>query len=271
MGAFRQQIVLFAAAVLCLVACGGERPSHAGLENLPTDRGVSLGGESSVSVADAAAVSLRSSAPDETAESYRDLLAERLRKIEARLERGGSHPSYQKVFELELQLLERKIDSLEFSYGNTRELRDAAHIRVRAFLIRFAPGLEWEADYAMQAGDWELVSALVQDVVDKMRRRLRLGGRASAGSGLDPHVPAPEEVTAAEKLAAETFLAIGRLAQDEVRIETAELNYCLARAYNPDVNVASEAAAAQIALLRALGRDAEAAAIESEVTAMLTR
>lgn len=264
MGAFRQQLFLFAAAGLCLAACGGERPSHAGLENLPVDRGVSLGGESSVSVADAAAVSLRSSAPDETLQGYREALAERLRQTEARLERGGIDPAYQKIFELEQRLLERKIDSIEFSYDDTRELRDAAHIRTRSFLIRFARSMEWEADYAMQSGDLGLVSALVQDVVDKMRRRLRLAGRTAETS-------APEEVTAAEKLAAETFLAIGRLAQDEVRIETAELNYRLARAYNPDVNVASDAAAAQIALLRALERDAEAAAIEAEVTAMLTR
>lgn len=271
MSAFGKQFVLVAAVALWLSGCGGGEPSHAGLENLPADRPLKVGGEDRVSVADANAISVRSSAPDETQQSYREALVERMHKAEARLADGADSP-YRSVVVIERQLLEAKIDSLDFSYERTRELRDAAHLRVRAFLIRFASGLQWEADFAMQSGDLDLVSALVQDVVDKMRRRMRLSGRLTGdGPGVNPGVPAVEELTAAEKRAAETFLAIGQLAQDEALVEAAELNYRLARAYNPDMNVATEAAAAQIALLRAMGRQSEAAKIEAEVTEMLTR
>ncbi len=223
---------------LALSGCDGDRPSHAAIDSIGLD-------------ADARARFGDASGDADwnpgigSAEQYRKSLVEKLAAAEARLR---DQPS-QATLELSVQRLRDQLDTADAGYANHSGLRRNARTRVRAFLVRFAPDLEWEADYALGAGDLSLTSSLVQDVADRLRR-LASGGAGASNS----KAPSPADVRAAEQMAAEAFLYLGRLAENSADFDAAERNYRLAGAYDPGSATAIEAALTQDALLLELGR-----------------
>lgn len=264
------RIVLICELALCCLAlcgCGSDRPEHAGVAAIPldSDAGAAVG-------ASARAYPGSGSLPRGDIEDYKGKLVGLLSKTESQLRSGTNDKARLAVLQLRKQQLEDKLDSVEFASAENRQFINSAHASVRGFLARFAPDLEWEAQYALQSGDLSLASALVQDVVDKLRSQSQRGSRArSSGEVLELDDPLTQDAPIAEKMAAEAIFRIARLAEDDTDFEAAERGYELARSYNPEIGVAADAAGAQASLLRALGREEEAGEIQAEINEMLAR
>lgn len=214
----------------------------------------------------------RASGGGESISSYRVSLERLLADHKARSAAGVETPAKRVALAEQQRRLNEKMMKLDFAYVQHREVRKIADSRVRGFLGRFSPEMEWEADYAMASYDLPLVSSLIREVVERLRKESRRGRRPRAvGEVLDPVVPAESDVAAAEKLASDAFLQLGRLAEDMTDFSTAERNYQLARTYNADMGVAADAVGAHAALLRALGRKDEAEQVQAEIGELLTR
>jgi tetratricopeptide (TPR) repeat protein len=248
--------IVTAILVFWLAACGDGRPRHAGADS------IGFGSEQPDAVAGGVGISSRRRLLDEgSIQDYRAALDQLVEQNDARLAAAEPGDERMGAMALRKRRLDRKLVAVDRAYSEHRDRRNTAQGRVYSFLIRFGPDLQWEADYGISSGDVGLVSSLVRDVVERLRKQ---------PSKPDDPVAA-RDMMAAEKLAADAFLHLGLLAEDMLDFETAERSYALARAYNPDLGVAVNTAEAQIELFRALGREDEAVRIESERAAMLTR
>lgn len=251
---------------LALCGCGADRPEHAAVHAIPLD-------------SDAGAlIGLPGSRPSSgflprgDIEDYKGKLVGLLNKTESQLRSASAEERGLVLLKLRKQRLEGKLESPDFAFAEHRQMLNSAHSRVQGFLARFSPDLEWEARYALQAGDLSLASALIQDVVDRLRTQLRRRNRTrSDGDVLELDVPVTRDVLAAENMAAEAILGIAQLAEDSTDFKAAERGYALVRSYKPEIGVAANAAGAHAGLLRSLGREQEANEIQAEINQMLAR
>lgn len=201
-----------AAAVLGLglTACGDDRPRHAGADSV---------GFSAEESGVGGVASRRRLADEGSIEDYQAALKQLARQNDARLAAASDDDEHRDAMTLRKQRLEQKLQALDRAYSDHRDRRHAAQGRVGSFLLRFGPDLQWEADYGISSGDVGLVSALVRDVVERLRKR---------PSNPDDPAVAARDALAAEKLAADAFHQLGVLAEDMLDFETAERSYALA-------------------------------------------
>jgi tetratricopeptide (TPR) repeat protein len=235
----RAAAIALAGLGLYLAGCGADRPSHAAIDSMGVDAETRAGfGPASARVDAASGVG--------SIEQHRDTLTEKLNDAEAQWRAAPDQPNRA----LRVARLRSRLDNLDVAYARYRDYSRVARTSLRSFLGRFAPALEWEADYAFAAGDLSLASSIVRDVIIRLHRQETTGRAGASPSTADSH--------AARLMAAEAFLDLGRLAEEQMDFQLAMGSYALAVSHSPGSPAAHDADEELAKLKAALGRAVEA-------------
>jgi hypothetical protein len=187
-------------------------------------------------------------APFEDVDAYREALTRA--KAFRESWRGSLDPKERNAlrFLRESEAIDDKLGNPQAALSDQRATLLLADRSVHLFLFRFAPERDWEAAYAMRAGDLTLAASIVRDVVSRFSEQPR--------EQVD-QADLPAEKLKAEALAADALLRLARLGVEGADFSNAELLFRACLDYEADLDLRAEAEADYAALLELLDRAEE--------------
>ena len=159
-----------AIAVVCLVwgACGepagpyetaGIELHSSGGDEVVSEEGGGFGTEIGPGLA----------APAGTRDEFQEFLRKAKERRERELAEVDPQSPVHRRLRAEILAIERKLGNLDLAFLQQRNAFVLAQGNIDNFVYQYAPDRQWEATYAMRAGDMGLAASIVQDVLRPLR------------------------------------------------------------------------------------------------------